>query len=131
MGFRDKYLEFFEGYMEIMQNDNSFYSTAIIYIFIILISPYTISRPYIAFIGAIIGRNRSIMDAYKRTQGNYLNFVKCAFLISIFIIVFYSIDNALNINSKIILMTILPIYFNIVMIKIYKVFYKYRAKSKQ
>ena len=131
MGFRDKYLEFFEGYMAIMQSNNSLLSILLFYIFILLISPYTISRPYIAFIGAIIGRNRSIMDAYKRTQGNYVGFVKCAVFISSFIILFYGIDDMFKTNTKIVLMSILPIYFNVVMINIYKVFYKYRAKTKQ
>lgn len=131
MGFRYKYLDFFESYMAIMQSNNSLLSTVLLYIFIILISPYTISRPYIAFIGAIIGRNRSIMDAYKRTHGNYINFVKCALFLSGFIILFYGIDDIFKTNTKIFLMSVLPIYFNIVMINIYKVFYKYRAKTKQ
>jgi len=131
MGFRDKYLEFFENYMAIMQSNNSLLSCVLIYTFIILISPYTIGRPYIAFIGAIIGRNRSIMDAYKRTRGNYLSFVKCAIFISGFIILSYGIDDIFKINTKIIVMSILPIYFNIALINIYKVFYKYRAKTRQ
>lgn len=131
MGFRDAYLEFFEKYMEIMQGNDSLLSSILLYIFIILISPYTISRPYLAFISAIIGRNRSIMEAYRRTYGNYLNFVKCAVFISGFILLFYGIDELLKINTKIILFSILPIYLNIVLINIYKVFYKYRAKTKQ
>lgn len=131
MGFRDKYLEFFESYMAIMQSNNSLLSSVLVYIFMILVSPYTIIRPYIAFIGAIIGRNRSIMDAYKRTQGNYMNFVMFAVFMSGFIMLSCGIDDAFKINSKIILMSVLPIYFNIVMINIYKIFYKYRAKTKQ
>lgn len=131
MGFRDKYLEFFESYMAIMQSNNSLLSSVLVYVFMILISPYTIIRPYIAFIGAIIGRNRSIMDAYKRTWGNYVNFVIFAVFMSGFIMLSYGIDDAFKINSKIILMSILPIYFNIVMINVYKIFYKYRAKTKQ
>ena len=131
MGFRDKYLEFFESYMAIMQSNNSLLSSVLVYVFMILISPYTIIRPYIAFIGAIIGRNRSIMDAYKRTWGNYVNFVIFAVFMSGFIMLSYGIDDAFKINSKIILMSVLPIYFNIVMINIYKIFYKCRAKTKQ
>lgn len=130
MGFRDKYLEFFEKYMEVMQSHDSLLGTSLFYLFMILISPYTISRPYLAWISSQVGRSRSIMDSYKRSRFNYWNFVCCALVTSGLFILSYYIDTIYKLNTMIYLLAILPVYFNIVFVNIYKVFYQHKAKTK-
>ena len=130
MGFRDKYLEFFEWYMGIIDNHDSFIGTSIFYIVMLLISPITITRPYLAWISSLIGKSRSIMDAYKRTKGNYWKFVICAIIMSGPFVLLYDLDKAYKINTLIYAAACLPIYFNIVFLNIYKAFYKRKAKAK-
>ncbi len=127
MGFRERYLEFFEKYMEY---HNGILGTLLFYTCMVLISPFTISRPYLAWISSLVGKSRWIMDSYKRTRYNYGNFIQLAIIIALFFIISYYIDTTYKINTTIILMTLAPIYFNIVFINIYKIFYKHKAKSK-
>lgn len=130
MGFHDKYVEFFEGYMGLIASHDSMTGTTLFYIFMLLISPYTLSRPYLAWIASLIGKSRSIVDAYKRTHHNYWKFVGCGAMMSSLFVLSYYIDNIYKINTMIYLGTFLPVYFNIVFINIYKVFYKRKAKIK-
>ena len=130
MGFHDKYLEFFEQYMEILQSHDSLPGKTLFYIFMLLLSPYTISRPYLAWISSLIGSSRSIIDAYKKTSGNYWNFVLCAFVMSSLFFLSYYIDTIYDINTLIVLSAVFPVYFNIVFIDLYKVFYKRKQRIK-
>lgn len=131
MGFRDKYLEFFENYMSILQSYNSLPGKTLFYVFMLLISPYAISRPYLAWISSLIGKSRSIVEAYKKTKGNYWNFVLCATVMSLFFMISYYIDTLYELHSFIYLFSILSIYFNIVTIGIYKIFYKRNSRTKK
>lgn len=131
MGFRDKYLEFFETYMSILQVNNSLYGKLLFYVFMLLISPYTITRPYLAWISSIVGKSRSIIDAYKKTKGHYWRFVLCAVLMSLLIFFTSYIDTVYKINITIYLMTFFITYFNIVFINMYKYFYKKAPKTKK
>lgn len=131
MGFRDKYLEFFENYMNILQSHDSLPGKTLFYLFMLLLSPYTISRPYLAWISSIIGKSRSIIDAYKKTRGNYWNFILCALVMSSVLYLSYYIDTLYKINTLIYLMAVFPVYFNIVFIGIYKVFYKRKPRTKK
>lgn len=130
MGFRDKYLEFFEQYMAILQSHDSLPGKSSFYLLMLLLSPYTISRPYLAWISSLIGKSRSIMDAYKKTRGNYWNFVLCAVIMSALFALSYYIDLKYKIDSLLYVMAILPIYFNVVFIDIYKTFYKRKRTPK-
>lgn len=130
MGFRDKYLEFFEQYMDVLQSYDSLPGKTLFYLFMLLLSPYTISRPYLAWVSSLIGKSRSIIDAYKKTRGNYWNFVLCAGVMSSLFMVSHYIDILYHIDTLIYLMAILPVYFNIVFIGIYKAFYKRKPKVK-
>lgn len=131
MGFRDKYLEFFEQYMSVLQSHDSLPGKTLFYVMMILLSPYTISRPYLAWIASLIGKSRSIFDAYKKTHGNYWNFILCALVMSSILFIAYYIDTMYKINTLIYLMAIFPVYFNIVFIGIYKVFYKRAGRTKK
>ena len=129
MGFRDKYLEYFENYMQFIESYNSIPGKTIFCIFLLLISPYTISRPYLAWISSLIGKSRSIMDAYKRTRGNYWAFVLCLSTMSLICILAYGIDTIYQSNILFFVMPIFTSYFNIVFISIYKVFYQHRKTN--
>ena len=130
MGFREKYLEFFEQYMAVLQSHNSLPGKTLFYVLMLLLSPYTISRPYLAWLSSLIGKSRSIIDAYKKTQGNYWNFVFCAVVMSGLFALSYFIDVTYKTSSLIFVMSVLPIFFNVVFIDIYKVFYKRRKNIK-
>ena len=130
MGFRDKYLEFFESYMQVFQSPKTMLGKSTFYCIMLLISPYTIIRPYLAYIASLVSKSRSIMDAYKRSKGFYWCFVLYSFIMSVFFVLSYYIDTTYNINTLIYTTAILTIYFNIVFIGIYKCFYKRRARAK-
>lgn len=130
MGFREQYLEFFEHYMALMETNHSLTGKMLFYIFMLLISPITLTRPYLAWISSIIGKTRSIVDAYKRTRENYWTFVLCALVVSAFFIISYDIDTIYKINTLIYLMSVLMVYFNVVFINIYKIFYQKRTPTK-
>lgn len=130
MGMRDRYLEFFEQYMSVLESYNALCGKILFYLFMLLLSPYTLSRPYLAWISSIIGKNRSIIDAYKRTRKNYWAFVACGSFVSAPLLLAYLIDVIYNIDILIYIMTVLPIYFTIVFIDIYKVFYQRAPRVK-
>lgn len=130
MGFRDKYLEFFEQYMGVLQSYDSLPGKTLFYLFMLLLSPFTISRPYLAWISSLIGKSRSIIEAYKKTHGNYWNFVLCAGVMSSLFMVLYYIDTIFHLDTLIYLMSVFPVYFNVVFIGIYKIFYKRKPKVK-
>lgn len=131
MGFRDKYLEFFERYMGILQSCDSLLGKTLFYVLMLLLSPYTFSRPYLAWIGALIGKNRSILDAYGKTCGNYWNFVFCGAVMSGLFAVSYYLDAVFKTDSLLYVMSVLPVFFNVVLIDIYKAFYKRRKSVKK
>ena len=130
MGFREKYLEFFENYMGLLQSNDTLSGKALFYSIMILLSPYTITRPYLALISSFVGKSRSIIDAYKKTQGYYWCFVGCAIVMSSLFALSFYIDTKCNIDSITYVMTFFLIYFNIVFMSIYKCFYKRKSKSK-
>ena len=131
MGFRDKYQEFFELYMGIIESNNSLPGKSLFYCLMLLISPYTITRPYLAWISSLVGKSRSIIDAYKKTTGYYWRFVACAIVMSLSFAISYYIDITYQINTLIFVMTFMLMYFNIVFISLYKCFYKKKTKAKK
>ncbi len=131
MGFRDKYLEFFEMYMDILELNNSLYSKAMFYLLMLVVSPYTITRPYLAYVSSIVGKSRSVIDAYKKTKGHYWRFVACATIMSSIFAVSIYINTIYSIDVTIYLMSFFLIYFNVVFINMYKYFYKRKNKTKK
>ena len=129
MGFQYKYLDFFEKYMGILQSHDGLPEKTLLYIFMAIISPYTICRPYLAWISSLVGKSRSIIEAYKKTKGNYWKFLLCfVFLSSIFLITFY-IDTIYKLKTTVFVMSIWIIFANIVFINLYKIFYKRKTKQ--
>lgn len=130
MGFGDKYLTFFEQYMYVLQSHDSILGKTIFYMFMLLLSPYTMSRPYLAWISSLVGKSRSIIEAYEKTHGNYWKFVLCLAIISAPFLLSFYVDTLWGLNTLIFVFATLSIYFNVVFINIYKVFYKRSAKAK-
>lgn len=129
MGFQYKYLDFFEKYMGVLQSYDGLPEKTLLYIFMALISPYTICRPYLAWISSLVGKSRSIMDAYKKTKGNYLKFLFCYILLSALFLVTYYIDTIFKLKVTVFVMSVWIIFANIVFINIYKIFYKRKSKQ--
>lgn len=127
MGFGEKYLEFFEKYMEYQKGA---LGNILLYACLILISPFTICCPYLAWISSLVGKSRWIVDAYKRTRNNYINFVKLAATITLIFAISNYIDKFFKINTMIFTVSILSIFFNIVFINVYKIFYKRKVQSR-
>jgi len=130
MGFKDNYLNFFEEYMNFLQENDALVGKYLFYLFMLIISPYTFTRPYIAWISSLVGKNRSILDAYKKTTGNNISFILLAIIMSGILAVLYYIDVKLNIGTLKYIASILLVYYNIVFIEIYKVFYKRKNNPK-
>lgn len=129
MGFQYKYLDFFERYMGILQSHDGLPEKTLLYIFMAIISPYTICRPFLAWISSLVGKSRSILDAYKKTKGNYWKFLLCfIFLSSVFLITYY-IDTIYKLKTMVFVMSIWVIFANIVFINLYKIFYKRKTKQ--
>ena len=129
MGFRDKYLECFENYMRFIGSYNSIPGTMMFCTLLLLLSPYTISQPYLAWLSSLIGKSRSIMDAYKKTKGNYWSFVLCLSAISSICLIAYGIDSIYKTKALFFIMPVYITYFNIVFIFIYKTFYQRRRPN--
>ncbi len=124
MGFRDKYLECFESYMSFIESYDAIPGKLMFFIILLLISPYTISRPYLAWLSSLIGKSRSIIDAYKKTKGNYWSFVIYFGITNSLYVISYGIDAICKTDSLFFIIPILTTYFNITAISIYKIFYK-------
>ena len=124
MGFRDKYLECFESYMRFIGSYDAIPGILMFCILLLLLSPYTITRPYLAWLSSLIGKSRSIMDAYKKTRGNYWSFVFYFGIISSPFLISYGIDTFYKIDSLFFIIPLYTMYFNITAISIYKTFYK-------
>lgn len=130
MGFRDKYLECFESYMRFIESYDAIPGIFLFCLLLLLLSPYTISRPYLAWLSSLIGKSRSIMDAYKKTKGNYWSFVFYFGIISSPFLISYGIDTFYKINSLFFIIPLYTMYFNITAISIYKIFYKRQKQLK-
>ncbi len=129
MGFQHKYLDFFEKYMGILQSHEGLPEKTLLYLFMVTISPYTICRPCLAWISSLVGKSRSIMDAYKKTKGNYWKFLLCFVFLSALFLITYYIDTIYGLKTKVLIMSIWIIYANIVFINLYKIFYKRKTKQ--
>lgn len=129
MGFQYKYLDFFEKYMGILQSHDALPEKTLLYVFMVIISPYTICRPYLAWISSLVGKSRSIMDAYKKTKGNYWKLLLCFVFLSALFLITYCIDTIYGLKTKVFIMSVWIIYANIVFINLYKIFYKRKTKQ--
>lgn len=126
MGFNDRYLLFFEKYMEALQNvEGSFLNRLAFTALLILISPLIICRPFFAWISALQGLNGSMRKAFRRTAGNYWNFVTIMLILNIPCVLIYEIDLYLDCHGWLAgtFYSLFFLYYNLVYAKLYDFFY--------
>lgn len=126
MGFNDRYLTFFEKYMEALQNMEADLLNQLILSFIlILLSPQLICRPFFAWIAALQGYNGSLRKAFRKTAGNYGKFVLAMLLLNMPCVVILELDQYMDCHGwlAVVFYSIFFIYLNLVFAKMYDFFY--------
>jgi len=126
MGFNEAYLAFFEKYMDALQNvEAGFINRTVFGVVLILLSPLIICRPYFACISALQGLNASMRKAFRKTSGNYRNFVILMLFLNLPCVAIYEADQYLECHGWLScgFYSIFFIYFNLVFAKLYDFFY--------
>ena len=125
MGFKGKYLVFFEGYMSALQSpQTSLLNVMIFSTFFLMLSPIAFCRPYLAWISALQGYSGSVRKIFKKTQGNYFSFLGLVVLLDIPCIFAHEADIFLHCHGFFLVgfYSIYLIYLNIVFAKVYDFF---------
>ena len=126
LGFDDKYLLFFEKYMEALQNvEASILNQVVLAVILLIISPLIICRPYFAWISSLQGLNASMRKAFRKTEGNYGNFMLIMLILNIPCLIVYELDMYLECHGwlSVGFYSIFFIYLNLVFAKLYEFFY--------
>lgn len=126
MGFNEKYLLFFEKYMEALQNaEAGILNQVVLAIILLIISPIIICRPYFAWISSLQGLNGSMRKAFRKTEGNYWRFAYIMMILNLPCIVIYELDLYLGCHGwlSVGFYSIFFIYLNLVFAKLYEFFY--------
>lgn len=126
MGFNDRYLEFFEKYMEALQNmETGFINQMFFGVILLFISPLIICRPFFAWIAALLGYNGSMRRAFSKTVGHYWHFVSIMFILNLPCTLVLVADDYLGCSGWLFVAfySIFFIYFNLVFAKMYDFFY--------
>jgi len=126
MGFNDKYLLLLENYMQQLQAApmNTLNMLVLLIIFM-LFSPFILCRPFLAFIASVQGLNGSLRKAWKKSIGNYWQFIFMMCLLNLPCMIIYEADNYLDCNGCLILLfySFFFVYYNLVFAKLYDFFY--------
>jgi hypothetical protein len=91
----------------------------------ILVSPMLAYRPFLAWISSLIGRSGSLRFAWKKTKGNYVEFLLVAIITNLSVAFVRWLVMYLGGNDYITLLFVAPvfIYFNVLSAKIYEFFF--------
>ncbi len=97
----------------------------IVNLVVVLFSPLIMYRPMLAWIAALLRRSGSIRLAWERTKGNYWEFLLLAVLVDLVVGGIYKGILLIggNIYVALIPISLLIVYFNIVLAKIYEFFF--------
>ena len=93
---------------------------------LILIAPIILFRPMLAWIAAIMGRRGSLRVAWRMSRGNYGQFLSLSFVFLAPLMILYHIAEVvpeLEIGADI-LSVVVAMFMNVVLAKIYKIFYQ-------
>ena len=126
MGFNEKYLLFFEKYMQALQNaEANIINQIILSAVLLIISPLIICRPYFAWISSLQGLNGSMRKAFHKTEGNYWRFVWIMIVLNLPSLAIYEMDKYLGCHGwlSVGFYSIFFIYLNLVFAKLYDFFY--------
>lgn len=90
-----------------------------------LMSPMLAYRPFLAWISSLIGRSGSLRFAWKKTKGNYFEFLLIALITNLSIAFVRWLVMYLGGNDYITLLFVAPvfIYFNVLSAKAYEFFF--------
>lgn len=132
LGFNDIYLNFYERYMEAMENlsnseeiGTSFVDMIIVYGIMALLAPWLICKPYLAWISSLRGHNASFRKAGNKTRGNYLAFVAISAMLLYPTALGQELDKLFKLQDWLnyTISTIIFVYTNIIFAKLYDKFY--------
>ena len=126
MGFDDKYLLLFEAYMQQLQEESiNTLNMFVLFSILMLLFPFILCRPFLAFIASVQGFNGSLRKAWKKSVGNYWQFIAIVFLLNVPCVIIYEIDSYLGCNGYLSLSfySVFFVYYNFVYAKLYDFFY--------
>ncbi|MBE6452320.1 MAG: hypothetical protein E7012_02380 [Alphaproteobacteria bacterium] len=119
--------EFINGYALFLQKNlqDTYLIDAMINVIVVIFSPIILYRPMLAWVAALLGRSGSLRFAWNKTGGNYWEFLLLAVLIDLLYALIYNGILILGGNIYVALMpiSVLVVYFNIVIAKIYEFFF--------
>ena len=118
--FNEKYFHFLQGDFE--SNDMLILMANVLFV---LASPLIAYRPFLAWISSLNGRSGSLRMAWKKTRGNYTEFLLIAIITSLSISLIRWLIIQLGGNDYITLLFLAPviIYFNVVAAETYRFFF--------
>ncbi len=92
---------------------------------VILVSPYLIYRPFLAWISALLGRSGSIISAWKRSEGYYGQFLMMSLIFNLGFVVVQQACSIADLPMAVMLLFLSPlvIYYNLIMAKVYEFFF--------
>ena len=98
---------------------------AVVNLVVVLFSPVILYRPMLAWIAALLGRSGSLRFAWEKTQGNYWEFLLLAIIINLSVAFLYNgiLWIGGNIYIALVPISVLVVYFNIVIAKLYEHFF--------
>lgn len=126
MGFNGRYLVFFEEYMAALENiEANILNQVVFSLILILISPLIICRPYFAWISSILGLSGSMRKAFRKTEGNYFQFILAMLFLNLPCVLVLEADKYLQCHGwlAVSFYSIFFLYFNLVFAKMYDFFY--------
>ena len=119
--------EFMKNYAVFLQKtmQESDLMDVIVNMVVVVFSPLILYRPMLAWIAALLGRSGSLRFAWAKTQGNYWEFLLLAIVINLSFTAIYNGILAIGGNIYIVLIpiSVLFVYFNIVVAKVYTFFF--------
>ena len=97
----------------------------IVNLVVMIFSPVILYRPMLAWIAALLGRSGSLRFAWEKTQGNYWEFLLLAIIINLSVAFLYNgiLLVGGNIYIALVPISVLVVYFNIVIAKLYEHFF--------
>ena len=119
--------EFLNSYSLFLQGDVEEKGTLILIanVLFMLVSPMLAYRPFLAWISSLIGRSGSLRLAWKKTKGNYFEFLLIALITNLSIAFIRWLVLYLGGNDYITMLFVAPvfIYFNVLSAKTYEFFF--------
>ncbi len=115
----DSYLQFLENMQKIQLSD------AFLTIFVTLVAPFLLYRPFMAWISAVIGRSGLIKTAMQKTRGNYWEFVLIIAMFNVTYAVLDKVVFSLHLPGVVLWFFASPliVFFNVVVAKSYDFFF--------